>query len=135
MNELQMRARLWDGNRRREPILAGTRVCARSFEVHVAQLNSRKAMTRNTYVIALLGGLAAAAVAGVIVAATTSDRGPSAPDQRTSVEAPGTRVETGDGKTRVEAPFAKVEKDKDRVRVETPFVDVEVPKNREPSER
>ncbi len=74
-------------------------------------------MTRDALAATLMVGLAVAAAAGIIAAAATSDPRPVAPDQRTNVEAPGTRVETSDDKTRVEAPFTTVEKDHDGVRV------------------
>jgi hypothetical protein len=132
MNELQMHARVWDGDEEWGPVLAGTRGSARSFEVHVAPFKTGKVMTR--YMLA--GGLAAAAAAaGVIVAAATSERGPPVADEHTSVEAPGARIKTSDGTTRVEAPFTTVEKNGDNVRVRAPFVDIEVPKTREPDDR
>jgi hypothetical protein len=99
--------------------------------MHVAHFKTGKVMTRNMLAVTLVGGMLAALAAGMIVAAATSDPRPVAPDQRTNVEAPGTRVETSDDKTRVEAPFMTVEKDHDGVRVRAPFVDLEVPKTRE----
>lgn len=71
-------------------------------------------MTRNSYLMPVLGGLAAVAAIGAIVAAATRDTGP-----------------TVEERTTVEAPFTKVEKDQDKVRVQAPFVDIEVPKDRQ----
>jgi hypothetical protein len=99
--------------------------------MHVAHFKAGIFMTREAFAATLMVGLAVAAAAGIIAAAATSDPRPVAPDQRTNVEAPGTRVETSDDKTRVEAPFTTVEKNHDGVRVKAPFVDIEVPKNPE----